>query len=165
MIYESQGLYAVRTDGPTGGPPNPRLLLKTQERVTHARFSPDGKWIVYTIGDTRHKEVFVQPLAAEGLRSQISSSGGDDPVWRGDGKEILYRKRSPIYSVQVKMKGSSIDAREPEALFDVRIPPLVGDSEVLAVSRDGSRILFPQAVDSLPRTAYVMTDWRFWSQR
>ena len=112
------------------------------------------------ISDIR-EEIYVQPFPLGGLPTQISSSGGREPVWRGDGKEILYRNGSTIYSVRVEVKGNTIHASQPEALFKVRVPAgIVGDSFPMAVTRDGSRILFAQGVEQPnPQLTYVMTNW------
>jgi hypothetical protein len=67
--------------------------------------------------------VFVQPFPLNGLRTQLTSTGGRNAVWRGDGKEILYRNGKTIYPLSVEMKGNTIRTRAPEALFDVRFRP------------------------------------------
>src|SRR5262249_14443552 len=126
------------------------------------RFSPDGRWIVYP-GQTTgsRQELFVQPFPSGGLRTQITTEGGDTPVWRGDGKEILYRNGSTIYSRRIEPKGVGIRASKSEPLFEVRVPAgMVRESEPLAVTRDGSRILFTQAVEQPdPPVSHVMTAW------
>jgi hypothetical protein len=162
LLYGSGpwAISAVRLDGaPRSRPPEPVAPL--QETVFTARFSPDGKWIVYCARDGNRTEIYVVPFPARGMRTQISSGGGREPVWRGDGKEILYRNGSRIYAVGVRTKGGEILARPPVPLFDVRVPDnLVGSSEPLAVTRDGSAILFAQSADpSDPKTTYVMTAW------
>jgi Tol biopolymer transport system component len=123
--------------------------------------SPDGRWIVYNTTRNDRTEVYVQPFPSGGLPVQISSDGGINAVWRGDGKEILYRKDSRIYSVRVEMRGNAIHASPAEALFNVRVPAgIVGDSMPMAVTRDGSKILFAQGVEQPnPQLTYVMTSW------
>ena len=98
---------------------------------------------------------------ARGAPTQISSSGGQEPVWRGDGKEILFRHGNDICSVIVETKRGEIRASPPKALFSVRVPDdLVGGSNPLAVTRDGSAILFAQSADpSDAKVTYVMTAW------
>jgi len=104
----------------------------------------------------------VQPFPLTGLRTQLTSTGGIDAVWRGDGKEILYRNDSTMCSLRVEVKGNTIHAGPPEPLFDVRLPAegLVWESTPLAVTRDGSKILFTQGVEQPnPQLTYVMTAW------
>jgi DNA-binding winged helix-turn-helix (wHTH) protein/Tol biopolymer transport system component len=156
LYKEGISLYSTRLDG-SPEMAKPQLVAETMQ----GRFSPDGRWVVYSaaIGDRR--ELFAQPFPLSGLRTQLTSAGGQDGVWRGDGKEILYRNGSTIYSLRVEVKGNTIHAGPPEALFDVRLPAgLVFDSMPLAVTRDGSKILFTQGVEQpSPQLTYVMTAW------
>jgi len=130
--------------------------------ATQGKFSPDGRWIVYE--DRRETnsrlEVYVQAFPSRGLPTQISVDGGRAPVWCGDGKEILYLNGSTIYSVPVETRRGMIDAGPPQPLFNVRVPAITGDVTPLAVTRDGSRILFEQAVQQpQPQPTYMMTAW------
>lgn len=62
------------------------------------RFSPDGRSVVYSAVTTGGRlDVFAQPFPLNGLRTQLTSEGGRDAVWRGDGKEIVYRKDKTLY--------------------------------------------------------------------
>ena len=113
-------------------------------------FSPDGHWIVYEVvlGDHQSGGIFVQPFPGPGLRRQIVATPG--PVqWSRNGKEILYESRGRIYSVGVDTVGGELRFGAPALLLSgVRAPAgLNTASHPLAVSRDGSRIFWPQAVD------------------
>ena len=156
------GTYSVRLDG-SPVEALPIIAVPLERGATRASFSPDGRWLVYSKHDpsTNQAEVFVKPFAFPGLRKQISSKGGRAPVWRGDGKEILFLSGTKVTSVRVAVHGNEISASAPEPLFNVRLPPtLIGDSVPLAVVRDGSRILFTQYVeDSSPVASYIATRW------
>jgi Tol biopolymer transport system component len=52
-------------------------------------FSPDGRWVAYTMTGTSGSGVYVQPFPATGAIHQISTTGVS-PVWSSDGKELLY---------------------------------------------------------------------------
>jgi Tol biopolymer transport system component len=154
LYHAGPRLYSLRLDDPSSAP---QLLAN----AVLARFSPDGHWIVYMQGTSESTEVLVQPFPSGGLPTQLTPNGGEDPVWRGDGQEIFYRKGSKIYAVKVHVSGSSFSAGAPEALFDVRVPSgMIGDSMPMDVSRDGSRILFAQGSDKADsQITYVTTDW------
>jgi hypothetical protein len=130
-------------------------------QTVQGRFSPDGHWIVYSANTGNRKELYAQPFPSGGLRTQLTSTGGVAPVWRGDGKEILYRNGTTIYSLRVEAKGNTLHATTPEPLFEVRVPAgITGDSMPMAVTRDGTRILFAQGVEQPnPQLTYVMTAW------
>jgi len=146
-----------------GAPPNPAPPQPILDGTVQIGFSPDSRWIVYArrTPASNRPTIFVQPFAFSGLPTPISDEGGRGAVWRGDGKEILYLNGNKIFAVPVEIKGNELRAGERKPLFEVRPPiGLTGDSQPLAVTRDGSRILFAQAVESTEsRTAYVMTAW------
>ena len=135
----------------------PKSLLQTGETISHARFSPDGRWIVYTASAAGSERggiytgggTYVQPYPGPGLRKQVTSRG-NYPVWRKDGKEIVYldeyQGRNYIWSVPLAARGNEFQAGTPSPLFPARLPATTfGDLNFLAVSRDGSRFYIPQA--------------------
>jgi hypothetical protein len=80
------------------------------------------------------------------------SSRGNYPVWRKDGKEIVYldeyQGRNHIWSIPVVISGGDFSPGSPSALFPARLPATTfGDLNFLAVSRDGSRFYIPQGVE------------------
>ena len=147
----SVGLEGVQND--------PKPLVQTGETISHTRFSPDGRWIVYTAssggggpgGVYSGGGTYVQPYPGPGLRKQVTSRG-NYPVWRKDGREIVYldefHSRNYVWSVPVADPGGEFRAGTPVPLFPARLPATTfGDLNFLAVSRDGSRFYIPQAVE------------------
>lgn len=140
-------LFSVRLDAAAKAVPR---IVQTSESVSNARFSPDGRWIVYQVGGPEQQAgIYVQEFPGPALRTQISGTG-QSPVWRRDGKEIAYLDRDRVWSVRVDTSGSGFRAGAPEVLFSVR--SLEGGRRVpgisqLAVSRDGSRIYYQQPVE------------------
>jgi hypothetical protein len=93
--------------------------------------------------------VYVRPIGGTGLPRQIAKAG-NFPVWRGDGKEILFFDLSQrtISSVSVGGFAKNIQFSKPQPLFTVKIPDGLGSaSRPLAVDRDGSRIYFLQSTE------------------
>ena len=155
LYVANRSLQYRRIDG-AGGPP--RQFLDNWG-FAQAKFSPDGKWVVYIAGGER-AQIYVQAFPSGGLRTQITPDGGADPVWRGDGKEIIYRGNSSLYSVRVETHGSQFKASEPELLFPIRAPRVTADSEIAGISKDGTRILFAQStITDFPPVVYMMTSW------
>jgi eukaryotic-like serine/threonine-protein kinase len=54
------------------------------------RFSPDGKWVVYTSSESGTAEVYVRPFPSLAARYQVSLAGGTTPLWSPDAKRIYY---------------------------------------------------------------------------
>ena len=139
--------FSIRLDGPVQERV-PKPALQTGESIINTRFSPDGRWVVYRTlknAKTPQPGIYVQPFPGPGLPTLITE-GGSYPVWRKDGKEILYLEQNQIWSVSVEPAGANLHFGAPQALFTVRPPPLTIGMDPLAVSRDGSRIFFPQEV-------------------
>ena len=150
---------AVFSVGLDGMQKDPKAIVQTGETISHARFSPDGQWIVYTAssagggagGVYSGGGIYVQPYPGPGLRKQVTSRG-NYPVWRRDGREIVYldeyQGRNYVWSVPVAAPGSEFRESTPSPLFPARLPATTfGDLNFLAVSRDGSRFYIPQAVE------------------
>ena len=161
LCSRTSGLYSVRLDGPVQERV-PKLVAETGELVLNARFSPDGRWVVYQGRTTENQRlgIFVQPFPGPGLRRQISSHGGY-PVWRKDGKEIIFYDQNQIWSIRVDSVGAELRFSAPQTLFPVRPPAgLVAPLTPLAITRDGSRIFFPQDIEQ-PDTnmIHIMTGW------
>jgi hypothetical protein len=80
-------------------------------------------------------------------------------VWRGDGKEILYNSgEGQIWSVAVDPARGQFARAVP--LFRVRWPSFVAQSRLMAVTRDGSRILAVQTTEQ-PGSEQIdiLADW------
>ena len=154
FVANRSSLQYRRIDGAIGAPH--QFLDRGSPQ---AKFSPDGKWVVYLVGG-EHPQLYVQAFPSGALRTQITTDGGADPVWRGDGKEIIFRWNSSLYSVRVEINGTQFKAGEPELLFRIRAPRTVASSEIAGISKDGSRILFAQStLTDYPPVVYMMTSW------
>jgi serine/threonine protein kinase len=125
-----------------------KLLADSDEGEADGSFSPDGHFVLY---DTRGG-VYVEPFPGPGRPRRIASAGANDPVWRGDGKEILFVQDGAVWGVPVSMTGGTAAFSAPVKLFDGvrRAPAAVFQSRGLAVSLDGSRVFVLQAVQQPP---------------
>ncbi|HJU61452.1 MAG TPA: protein kinase, partial [Candidatus Binatia bacterium] len=75
---------------PLFGDMKPYPVLATEFNETHGRFSPDGRWLAYVSNESGRNEVYVQSFPASGGKWQVSTTGGAQPQWRSDGKELFY---------------------------------------------------------------------------
>ena len=48
------------------------------------------RWIAFTTDETGQTDVYVQPFLREGGKYRISPTGGRNPRWRADSKELFY---------------------------------------------------------------------------
>ena len=140
----ASAVFSLRLNG-TPEQRVPRPVLQTGEWVWNARFSPDARWIVYQVAG-QDRGIYVQQFPGPGLRKQLTSTG-EYPAWRKDGKEIVYLDANRIWSLPVDTSSGEVRAGVPAPLFSVGPVSRVMDVSPLAVSRDGSRFYFPQAVE------------------
>jgi len=105
------------------------------------RFSPDGHWLAYWSDESGRREVYVQPYPGPGGKRQISTDGGQDPVWNPKGGELFYRNRGALIAVDVDTK-SGFSAGKPRMLFEG--PYLFG----FDASPDGQHFLMLKPVES-----------------
>lgn len=67
----------------------PLQLVRTGKNGEQ-HWSPDGRFIAYQSNEAGHTEVYVIPFPPDGRKWQVSDSGGQEPRWRDDGKELFY---------------------------------------------------------------------------
>jgi WD40 repeat protein len=124
-------------------------LVQTPQNDTGGSVSPDGRWIAYVSDDSGTPEVFVQRFPDATDRQQISSQGGTEPIWRGDGGELFYLSADGhLMAVDIHQSANLLGEGESTPLFEAR--PTRGRYEALsafnqrsyAVTPDGERFLF-----------------------
>ena len=122
-------------------------------------FSPDGRWIAYNSSESGRAEVYVQPFPGPGGKWQISTQGGSDPRWSGDGRELFYLSpETRVMRVEISTE-PSFTAGLPEVLIDSRLHPSIQRSRYL-VTPDASRflVLSPLERESMLPTT-VVVNW------
>ena len=118
-------------------------FLQTPYNESRPKLSPNGRWIAYESDESGKKEIYVQSFPASGAKWQISVSGGSQPRWRRDGKELFFlggdRK---VTAVEVNTDAPTLAHGAPRALFETRISKgedRPGNQYV--VTSDGQRLL------------------------
>ena len=156
VLFRRDGkVWEISSDGSgqtrefTGNIPagNSAPQLAGGERSDNMALSPDASWVVYS--PRNGYALNAQPVNGTTVPHQIVPSGYY-PVWRRDGKEILYLDRDKLTIMSVRVEGSGKDLRfaPPEMLFRVRSPLGTNSgSKPVAVGRDGSRIYVLQSTD------------------
>jgi len=139
---------------PLFGDRKPFPFVQTPFAETHPRFSPDGRAIAYSSEESGRREVYVQSFPSGGGKWQISTNGGSDPRWRGDGREIFYAFQGKIMAVPLS-GGASFEAGVPVALFDA-----TRRSHGYAPDASGQRFFILAPVgETAPSPLTVVLDW------
>ncbi len=144
---------------PLGGDPKPSPVMQTPFGETNGRFSPDGKWIAYESNESGPGQIYVQGFPTGG-KTQVSTLGGFQPRWRGDGKELFYiGPDKKLMAVEIKVDANGIQAGAPRSLFDLRIGNLPG-SPYYDVTHDGQRFLISVVgEETTPTPMTVVLNW------
>jgi Tol biopolymer transport system component len=98
-------------------------IVRTPTEEGCGQFSPDGRWLAYVSGELPHRQVYVQPFAPGSHAAgawQISSSGGDVPRWRHDGKELFYLDADQKLMAVAVMSDATFRFGTPRPLFKTR---------------------------------------------
>lgn len=97
-----------------------RPLLATVYSESNPSVSPDGRWLAYQSEETGQQEIYVRPFPnVNDGKWQVSTNGGWEPCWRGDGGELFYRQGvGPITMMSVTVDtGQGFQAGTPRELF------------------------------------------------
>jgi serine/threonine protein kinase len=136
-------------------------FLKRNSTLKDGRFSPDGKWLAYSSNESGRWEIYVTSFPEGHGRWQVSTVGGDQARWRGDGKELFYLSGdSNIMAVPVKT-GANFDAGTPVALFQANPREMIATSEQFAydVSSDGQKFLINTQIKTAMTPMSVILNW------
>jgi eukaryotic-like serine/threonine-protein kinase len=143
---DGASLVYVEGSGPKGSlllmPPDAsgpaRALFPSRVWGLAASFSPDGRFLAYESAEPDRIEVFVRPFPEGNERFQLSTGGGEAPVWSRSG-EVFYLAGGGISSVSVTSRGGSLKVSTPTLLFrtggETHLAP------VFDVTPDGQRFL------------------------
>jgi hypothetical protein len=156
---------------PLNGERKPIQLVATPgvaETDTMGQLSPNGRWLVYATNASGLFQVMVQPFAPAfekplAAKWQISTAGGAQPRWRGDGQELYYMAPDgKLMAVEVKATQESFQHGAPHALFASRADAPTGAiSWSYVPSPDGNRFLIrtPAAASEESPMLTVVVNW------
>ena len=151
-----QRIYRFATDG---GKPFPLMTSKFTE--AQAQVSPDGRWIAYASDESGRFEVYVTQFPQKRGRWQVSTTGGSQPWWRGDGRELFYLGPDQTLMSVAVAADDAFQASVPTALFKANFPAVVpaywGN---YCVTADGQRFLVCELLPEAASTPInVVLNW------
>jgi Tol biopolymer transport system component len=115
-------------------------------------FSRDGKYIAYVADESGQYEVYVQPFPPDGRRWQVSTEGGEEPIWSGTGKELFYRRGLEWVAAEVSTTGG-FTMKKSGVVISGSYVNVAGRS--YDVTRDGNRFLVLERLDSDDRLTEI----------
>ncbi len=128
----------------------PRRITNTPAIREHtARLSPDVKWIAYTAEENGQHDIWVQEFPSGAAPRRITTTGGWDPSWKPDGKELYYVTRhgtdGTLMALPVET-GAAFTSGTPSALFKFDPGNINVPLHLYSATPDGSRFLVGEVV-------------------
>jgi eukaryotic-like serine/threonine-protein kinase len=156
--YESQQGVWVIWILPLGGDRKPYRPVPSSFNQVMAHFSPDGKWLTYCSGESGRMEVYAAPFPGPGGKWQVSTTGGCQPTWRKDGKEIFYLATdNRLMAAEVTARGSSVEVGAVRPLFEMR--PFRAGGMTYDVAPDGQRFSVNYSVEDPNAALTLVLNW------
>jgi Tol biopolymer transport system component len=159
-VGEERTLSALSLDGEGSAEP----LMKTRLGFDEPQVSPDGRWLASISTESGRFEVYIEPFRRRGERVRVSTNGGGQPKWRGDGKELFYLTLGgALMAVDVREGTKGPEVGIPTTLIPAHVlrPVMMGpNTDDYAVSADGRRFLVkkPATKDERQRI-HVLLGW------
>ena len=134
---ENLGMISLEDDA------EPVWLLRSEFTERNAVLSPNGLYIAYQSNESGRFEVFVSPFPNfEDDRVQISNSGGEDPLWSPDGRELFYLEPGSPARLMVMSVETELDFTPGDRRLLLNWPyAVVGDGRNFDIAPDGDRFL------------------------
>jgi serine/threonine-protein kinase len=154
--------YAIWVLPMAGSARKPAMLVESRFQLSHAEFSPDGRWISYVSRESGAPEVYVQAYPGPGQKTRVSTAGGTEPIWNANGRELLYRNAGAFYSATIRSV-APLQFDPPRLLFATK-----GEYDSTSplrswnVNADSTRFLLSRYAESTDRpvtTIQVVLNW------
>ncbi len=108
---------------PLFGDRKPRPYLQTTFTNNFAKFSPNGRWVVYRSDESGRAEIYVASFPNSEGKRLISTAGGAFPRWSRDGREIFYVSASTLMAATVNGEGAAFEVGAVRSLFNLPATP------------------------------------------
>ena len=143
------------------GERKPFTYVQGNFTASSAQFSPNGHYLAYVTNETGRSEVYVQTFPQHTGKWQISTSGGVNPVWSHDGKELFYLSpKSELMAVGVSTNSGTFQAGTPKLLFQAHIMPTSYWRSNYVVLHDGQKFLMLTPAGETKQAAItVVVNW------
>ena len=147
---------------PLQGDGQPLAVGRGRYNEIQGQVSPDGRWIAYSSDESGQYEIYVQgfPDATAGPKKTVSSGGGTQPRWSGNGRELFYvRADGTLMAVAVRLQGGlALGAVTP--LFRTDLAGMNAYRMDYEPAADGQRFVMKVPVKGAPAPSItVVLNW------
>jgi Tol biopolymer transport system component len=130
---------------PIAGGRKPYPFLNSEAQENWAAFSPNGKWVAYSLQERGSEtQLYVTSFPKPGRRYLVSARGGFQARWRRDGRELFFLATNgtlttSLMAADVKTEGAEFELNGVSKLFDTPVP--YPPYHAFDVSADGQHVL------------------------
>ena len=143
---------------PLSGEQRLLTLVTSEFDKDQPSISSDERWVAYNSLESGRCEVYLATFPTFTEKRQVSVSGGCQPFWRKDGKELFYLALSgKLMAAEVK-GGATPQAGVPRVLFQtpVRVVPYLRQ---YSMTSDGKKFLFGEPINEGAEQITIVLNW------
>jgi eukaryotic-like serine/threonine-protein kinase len=146
---------------PLAGDRKPVPVMQSTFETLSAKFSPDGHWLAYSSNESGRQEVYVMPFGGGTGKWQVSGTGGVQPMWGRDGKELFYWSAdNSLMSVPITLKPGIAEVAAAHPLFRFNNPVgILGIVSPYDVTADGQRFVLITMPQQASKPITLVTNW------
>ena len=136
-------------------------LVKSGATDLYPALSPDGRWLAYGSDESGSMEVYVRPFPETGTAKwQVSTSGGREPVWSNNGRELFYIN-GKTEMVAAEIRGQpTFSVGQQQVLFPMEAFIQQGGIQSYGVTPDGTRfVMVREGAPSQQSELVVALNW------
>ena len=116
-------------------------VIQTAFSEGNAEIAPDGRWLAYESNESGRDEIYVRPFPdVAGGRQQVSTDGGQKPLWSRDGRELFYVSPQGVLMGVRREPGPLWRHSRPEPILENKYF-LSGAGRSFDIAKDGQRFL------------------------
>jgi eukaryotic-like serine/threonine-protein kinase len=143
---------------PLAGNQKPLTLLTSDFDKDEPSISPDERWVAYGSLESGQWEVYLATFPAFTEKRQVSVSGGCQPFWRKDGKELFYLALNGKLMVTEVKGGPTPQTGVPQVLFQtpIRVDP---QFRQYSMTVDGKKFLFGEPINETADQITIVLNW------
>jgi hypothetical protein len=143
----------------------PIAVLRTRSNELQAQLSPDRRWIAYVSNESGRNEVYASAFPSGEGKTRVSTGGGVEPAWRGDGKELFFVALDRSLMAAPLTTSHAIRVGSPTRLFQTGMrgtPSSPYARNQYVATRDGQRFLIDNLTGRTDpiSSVTVVVNWR-----
>jgi dipeptidyl aminopeptidase/acylaminoacyl peptidase len=148
-------MHLLKTDASR----KPVPLLQTVFQNDEPHVSPDGRWIAYGSVESGRWDIYVASFPDFRKKLLVSNSGGAQPLWRADGKELYYLALDGKMMAIDVIPGAMFKTGVPKFLFETRLRHPTPVMDQYGVSPDGHKFLVAEPLEPVAKPITMVLNW------